>query len=186
MEAGQSILRRQSISGIPRQGLYYDTDKNGHYHSGKCLLATVGLPARGKTHISLALKRYLSWLGVSVEVFHLQEYRRKYVGKRVLPKDYFTPNKEASQDTIEIREHVMQKCIEDIEEFFRLGGQVAIYDALNTRRSSRKRLIEHFKVINVGTTFLEFISSDEDLIQEHLRSLSLHNPDVSKLSFTSY
>jgi 6-phosphofructo-2-kinase/fructose-2,6-biphosphatase 4 len=51
---------------------------------------TVGLPARGKTHISRSLERYLRWLGVKTAVLSLGDYRRKTIGgAKNLPADYF-------------------------------------------------------------------------------------------------
>lgn len=61
------------------------------FHAGKILISTVGLPARGKTHISRSLERYLRWLGVKTQVISLGDYRRKKIGgAQQLPKDYFT------------------------------------------------------------------------------------------------
>jgi 6-phosphofructo-2-kinase/fructose-2,6-biphosphatase 4 len=52
---------------------------------------TVGLPARGKTHMSRALERYLRWLGVKTQVVSLGDYRRKILGgTQKVPPDYFT------------------------------------------------------------------------------------------------
>lgn len=46
--------------------------------------------ARGKTHISRALERYLRWLGVKTRVYSLGDYRRKTIGgAEDLPPDYF-------------------------------------------------------------------------------------------------
>lgn len=54
-------------------------------------MLTVGLPARGKTHISRALERYLRWTGVKTQVISLGDYRRKTLGgAQKLPPDYFS------------------------------------------------------------------------------------------------
>lgn len=61
------------------------------FHAGKILVVTVGLPARGKTHISRSLERYLRWMGVKTQVISLGDYRRKTLGgAQKLPPDYFT------------------------------------------------------------------------------------------------
>lgn len=72
----------------------YTTESGLLFHAGKILILTVGLPARGKTHISRALERYLRWMGVKTQVVSLGDYRRKTLGgAQKLPQDYFTPGK---------------------------------------------------------------------------------------------
>ena len=69
----------------------YTTASGLLFHAGKILVVTVGLPARGKTHIGRALERYLRWLGVKTLVVSLGDYRRKTLGgAQQIPKDYFT------------------------------------------------------------------------------------------------
>ena len=69
----------------------YTTASGLLFHAGKILVCTVGLPARGKTHISRALERYLRWTGVKTAVISLGDYRRKVLGgAQKLPPDYFT------------------------------------------------------------------------------------------------
>lgn len=50
----------------------------------------ISLPARGKTHISRSLFRYLRWLGVSTKVFSIGNYRRKLLGP--IPNEMFDPS----------------------------------------------------------------------------------------------
>src|SRR5436190_5893974 len=69
----------------------YTTASGLLWHAGKIIVITVGLPARGKTHISRALERYLRWMGVKTQVVSLGDYRRKHLGgAQKLPADYFT------------------------------------------------------------------------------------------------
>lgn len=78
----------------------YTTASGLLFHAGKILVLTVGLPARGKTHISRALERYLRWTGVKTQVISLGDYRRKVIGgTQKLPPDYFTLGKVAYADT---------------------------------------------------------------------------------------
>lgn len=72
----------------------YTTASGLLFHAGKILVVTIGLPARGKTHISRALERYLRWMGVKTQVVSLGDYRRKTLGgAQKLPSDYFTLGK---------------------------------------------------------------------------------------------
>ena len=69
----------------------YTTTSGLLWHAGRLLIVTVGLPARGKTHISRALERYLRWTGVKTQVVSLGDYRRKVLGyAQNVPSDYFT------------------------------------------------------------------------------------------------
>lgn len=49
------------------------------------------LPARGKTHVSRSLSRYLRWLGVQTAVFSVGNYRRQIIGVEVT-NDFFSPS----------------------------------------------------------------------------------------------
>ena len=69
----------------------YTTASGLLFHAGKILVLTIGLPARGKTHISRALERYLRWMGVKTQVVSLGDYRRRVLGgAQGVPTDYFT------------------------------------------------------------------------------------------------
>ena len=153
----------------------YTTDSGLLFHAGKILVITVGLPARGKTHISRSLERYLRWMGIKTEVISLGDYRRKTLGgAQSLPPDYFTlgancccPNSlpvtthpcsgesgEKSPETITLRKKVSDGCEKLIWDFFASGGQVVIYDANNGKREVRQRLAERFDSAGIHVIFL--------------------------------
>lgn len=91
----------------------YSTESGRLFHSGRIVIATVGLPARGKTHLSVALARYLRWLGVKTRVFHLGDYRREHLGDgKDVPEDYFFVN--ASASTVLLRQKILKKCRDEI------------------------------------------------------------------------
>jgi 6-phosphofructo-2-kinase/fructose-2,6-biphosphatase 4 len=140
----------------------YTTASGLLFHAGKILILTVGLPARGKTHISRALERYLRWMGVKTQVVSLGDYRRKMLGgTQKLPPDYFTLGAhnnpipctlcepvsiigEKTPETMALRKMVSDGCEKLIEDFFGAGGQVVIYDANNGTRMVRQALAEKF------------------------------------------
>ena len=141
----------------------YTTASGLLFHAGKILVVTVGLPARGKTHISRALERYLRWAGIKTQVISLGDYRRKTIGgAQKLPSDYFTLGAwlidhgriccrftpptlgKKSPETIELRQKVQDGCEQLIWDFFNTGGQCVIYDANNGRREQRQRVAEKF------------------------------------------
>jgi len=137
----------------------YTTASGLLWHAGKILILTVGLPARGKTHISRALERYLRWMGVKTHVVSLGDYRRQTLGgAQSLPPDYFTLGActtsvspiahpiagEKTPETIALRKRVSEGCEKLIWDFFEAGGQVVVYDANNGSKRARQTLAEKF------------------------------------------
>ncbi|KAJ3994795.1 6-phosphofructo-2-kinase [Lentinula boryana] len=111
----------------------YTTDSGLLFHAGKILVVTIGLPARGKTHISRSLERYLRWMGVKTQVVRLGVYRTKTLGgAQKLPADYFH---------LALRKKVSDGCEQQIWDFFNTG-QVVICDANNGTREARQKLAE--------------------------------------------
>ena len=155
----------------------YSTESGRLFHSGRMVIATVGLPARGKTHISVALARYLRWLGVKTRIFHLGDYRRATVGPgNEVPDDYFFVN--ASPSSVLMRQKILRRCREDIYDFLEHeNGQIAIYDAVNPTSAGRMVLAKEFAKHNVQTLFIESHCTDEKIIEENVRSVKISSPD---------
>ncbi|TQB72852.1 hypothetical protein MPDQ_006414 [Monascus purpureus] len=155
----------------------YSTESGRLFHSGRIVIITVGLPARGKTHISVALARYLRWLGVKTRIFHLGDYRRATipVGQDI-PDDYFFVN--ASASSVLLRQKIVKKCREDIYHFLNHeNGQIAIYDAVNPLASGRKSLANEFAKHDIETLFIESWCDDERIIEENVRRVKISSPD---------
>ena len=155
----------------------YSTESGRLFHSGRIVIATVGLPARGKTHLSVALARYLRWLGVKTRVFHLGDYRRAHVGPgKDVPDDYFHVN--ASPSSVMLRHKILRKCRDDIYHFLdHEKGQIAIYDAVNPLAAGRRSLAKEFSRHDTETLFIESACDDERIIEENVRSVKISSPD---------
>ena len=155
----------------------YSTESGRLFHAGRIAIATVGLPARGKTHVSVALARYLRWLGVKTRIFHLGDYRRAIVGHgRDVPDDYFFVN--ASASSVLLRQKILKKCREDIYHFLNHeNGQVAIYDAVNPLSAGRKSLAKEFAKHDIRCLFIESSCDDQKIIEENVRSVKISSPD---------
>ena len=162
----------------------YSTESGRLFHSGRIAIVTVGLPARGKTHLSVALARYLRWLGVKTRVFHLGDYRRQHVGDgKDVPDDYFFVN--ASASTVLLRQKILKKCRDDIYHFLNHeNGQIAIYDAVNPLAAGRRSLAREFAKHDVETLFIESACYDEKIIEENVRSVKISSPDYVSLVHT--
>ena len=188
MAASSTRLRRKSstfvdaIHEMPENGemapaQLYSTESGRLFHSGRIVIVSVGLPARGKTHMSVALARYLRWLGVKTQVFHLGDYRRAHVGPgQDVPEDYF--HVDASPATVLTRQKILKKCRDDIYHFLNNeNGQVAIYDAVNPLASGRRSLAKEFAKKDAQTLFIESACDDERIIEENVRSVKISSPD---------
>ncbi|TFK64254.1 bifunctional 6-phosphofructo-2-kinase/fructose-2,6-bisphosphate 2-phosphatase [Pluteus cervinus] len=156
----------------------YTTASGLLFHAGKILVITVGLPARGKTHISRALERYLRWMGVKTQVVSLGDYRRKTLGgAQKLPMDYFTLEGQKSEETQELRKKVSLGCEKLIWDFFEQGGQVVIYDANNGRKATRQALAEKFDKAGIHVIMLESLCDNKEIIERNIRSVKISSPD---------
>ncbi|RJE21291.1 6-phosphofructo-2-kinase [Aspergillus sclerotialis] len=160
----------------------YSTESGRLFHSGRIVIITVGLPARGKTHISVALARYLRWLGVKTRIFHLGDYRRATIPfGQDMPDDYFFVN--ASASSVLLRQKIVKKCRDDIYQFLNHeNGQIAIYDAVNPLASGRRSLAKEFakhdiEFCLVKTLFIESWCDDERIIEENVRRVKISSPD---------
>ncbi|KAG2128723.1 6-phosphofructo-2-kinase-domain-containing protein [Suillus clintonianus] len=155
----------------------YTTASGLLFHAGKILILTVGLPARGKTHISRALERYLRWMGVKTQVVSLGDYRRKTLGgTKKLPPDYFTLG-EKSPETMAMRKRVSDGCEKLIEDFFEAGGQVVIYDANNGSRTTRQALAEKYDKQGIHVIILESVCDNKEIIETNIRNVKISSPD---------
>ncbi|KXN86512.1 hypothetical protein AN958_09984 [Leucoagaricus sp. SymC.cos] len=155
----------------------YTTASGLLFHAGKILVLTVGLPARGKTHISRALERYLRWTGVKTQVVSLGDYRRKTLGgAQKLPPDYFSLGAR-SPETEKLRKGVSDSCEELIWDFFESGGQVVIYDANNGTRAAREALAAKFDKKGIHIIFLESLCDKQEIIERNIRSVKISSPD---------
>ncbi|KAF9449830.1 6PF2K-domain-containing protein [Macrolepiota fuliginosa MF-IS2] len=158
----------------------YTTTSGLLFHAGKILVLTVGLPARGKTHISRALERYLRWMGVKTRVVSMGDYRRNTLGEaQKLPPDYFNLG-EKSSDAEVMRRKVEEGCEELIWEFFESGGQVVIYDANNGRSDARAQLAEKFDKTGIHIIFLEFYCDNKEIIEQNIRNIKIYSPDYKR------
>ncbi|KAG9299515.1 hypothetical protein G9A89_020686 [Geosiphon pyriformis] len=153
----------------------YKTDSGRMFHAGTIAIITVGLPARGKTHVARSLCRYLRWLGVQTKVFSVGNYRRHVVGTAAnLPRDFFSP---ANATTAEQRHQIANVCLQDMIYWFQSGGQVGIYDASNTTEVRRREIHDRLIKEDVHPVFIESICDKPEIIESNIRSVKILSPD---------
>lgn len=177
LDAVHSVLSASHMS--PAQ--LYSTDSGHLYHAGKICIIMVGLPARGKTHHTVSLTRYLRWLGVKAHAFHLGDYRRKLSPPDfTVPEDYFMEN--ARPETVAFRKKVIDTCVNDMFKFFDQDmGQVGIFDAVNATTKIRRSLADTFGKRNIQVMFVECLATDEKLVARNIRDVKLSSPDYQNL-----
>ncbi|KAL4877658.1 6-phosphofructo-2-kinase-domain-containing protein [Aspergillus karnatakaensis] len=143
----------------------YSTESGRLFHSGRIVIITVGLPARGKT------------LGVKTRIFHLGDYRRATIPHgQDMPDDYFFVN--ASASSVLLRQKIVKRCREDIYQFLNEEkGQIAIYDAVNPSAAGRRSLANEFAKHDIETLFIESWCDDNRIIEENVRRVKISSPD---------
>ncbi|OZJ03453.1 hypothetical protein BZG36_02737 [Bifiguratus adelaidae] len=143
----------------------YQTTSGRLFHAGAIAIITVGLPARGKTHVSRSLCRYLLWLGVQTRVFSVGNYRRQLLG--TMPNDFFDPN---NQETTAQRFEIAQKCLDDMISWLEAGGQ----------KSDDPSWLKNYNPIKyrqVSPVFIESICNKQEIIDANIRSVKISSPD---------
>ncbi|KAI8370639.1 6-phosphofructo-2-kinase-domain-containing protein [Radiomyces spectabilis] len=151
----------------------YKTENGRLFHAGAVAIITVGLPARGKTHVSRSLCRYMRWMGVSTKVFSVGNYRRERL--RTIPEEYFDPNNKAA---FAARIRIADDCLDDLIEWLQHGGgQVAIYDGNNVTEERRREI--HDKLVNqdIHPLFIESICNKPEIVLANIRSVKISSPD---------
>lgn len=147
-------------------------------YNNNLLIAMVGLPARGKTHISRKLTRYLTWLGYNAKVFNIGDKRRKVLGVQDTAKaDFFNPDNE---EAVRQREQLAEDTLADVVKFLSHSkGNIAIFDGTNTTKKRRRKVLYVLDTYLPDTDFffLELICDDEEQIEKNLRKTKIYSPD---------
>lgn len=152
----------------------WETVHLSRHDTGPLALVMVGLPARGKTYLARKIQRYLSWLGYRTRGFNVGDYRRKRLGPKQ-PHDFFDPENPTGAS---LRREVAMEALDAMLEWFRDGGDVAIYDATNSTRARRQAVIERCQSAGVRAIFIESIC-DASVVEQNVRETKLHSPDYA-------
>ncbi len=144
----------------------------------KLAVVMVGLPARGKTFVARKLQRYLSWFGSRTLLVNVGDYRRKRAGAKQ-PAVYFAPDNESTREE---RENFAMAALADLLEWFKLGGEVGIYDATNAERPRRDKIGQACAAAGVGVLFVEIICNDRSIVEKNVRKNKLNLPDYEGMS----
>jgi len=141
----------------------------------KLALAMVGLPARGKTYTARKVARYLQWSGYVAEVFNVGDHRRARIGARQRHEFFDPANAEASR----VRHHLAMEVLDQMIEWLRVRGDVAIYDATNHTRERRDEIRDRCTAEGIDLFFIENVCSDQDLVESNIRATKIGSPDYA-------
>lgn len=169
---------------IAAPGQVYKTASGHLYHAGKICIVMVGLPGRGKTHHAVSLTRYLRWLGIRAQAFHLANYRRELLNPDEPVSPSYFQRVDPSAEHSRVRKLALDTCLDDIWAFYRDGGQVAIYDASNPRKFDRQKIFGLCKSHGVETLFIESLVTNEALLARNINEVPLTSPEYRRLTPT--
>jgi broad specificity phosphatase PhoE len=141
--------------------------------SPRIAFAMVGLPARGKTFIARKVARYLSWLGHKTKVYNVGSYRRSRLGSHQ-HHSFFDPRNDATNVA---RREVALAALDDMLDFLRTGGDIAIYDATNNTRERRDLVRARCAADGLEVVFIESICNDPALVEANIRATKARSPD---------
>eukprot|EP00603_Paraphysomonas_imperforata_P011854 CAMPEP_0114478230 /NCGR_PEP_ID=MMETSP0104-20121206/15860_1 /TAXON_ID=37642 ORGANISM="Paraphysomonas imperforata, Strain PA2" /NCGR_SAMPLE_ID=MMETSP0104 /ASSEMBLY_ACC=CAM_ASM_000202 /LENGTH=238 /DNA_ID=CAMNT_0001653379 /DNA_START=39 /DNA_END=755 /DNA_ORIENTATION=- len=148
------------------------------------VIAMVGLPARGKSHIVKMMIRYLRWTGFEAQVFNVGSYRREVSGLSGINSDFFSSeNKDATQlreDMAREVQNIMYRWLHVEEDGSSKKGRVAIFDATNTTFARRQELCNRARDEQVGLLFVESICDDVKILEQNYLS-KLNNDDYREM-----
>ncbi|KAE8231773.1 hypothetical protein CF326_g3200 [Tilletia indica] len=157
-------------------------------YSQKIVVATVGLPARGKSYLSNKLMRYLRWLEYDVKVFNVGQLRRALAQAKLKNSgvreqhtaDFFDPNNPVGAN---LRKQMAEECLEQLIGWLKRGGNVGILDATNSTQARRKYLADRVsREPGMTLVFLESICTDPEVIAANIAvKVSSGDPDYANM-----
>lgn len=143
------------------------------------IFVMVGLPARGKSFVSMRLVRFLQWTGTEARVFNVGKHRRNTeIG--VQDAAYFDP---ASAAAVQRRDQLaFEVCDELLSWVSEREGRAAVFDATNTTKARRAAVADRLgNTGDFGVVFVESLCDDEEVIEANIQQKLAKSPDYSAL-----
>ncbi|CEP14530.1 hypothetical protein [Parasitella parasitica] len=120
--------------------------------------------------------RYLNWLQYETKVFNVGNLRRVNKASQQLDQsaNFFDPD---NKDGNKIRDELAMMVLDQLIEWLRSGGRVAIHDATNSTVQRRKILIDRLQQEpDIKVLILESVCTDKKVLERNFR-LKLSGPD---------
>jgi hypothetical protein len=181
------LSRPEMLEGVRPahvQGAEKEDEKKKNSKAEKLIVVLVGLPARGKSYISHRLVNYMNWFGVFCRLFNVGAFRRRKMNEEKGSRANFfaSDNKDALLQREELAAAVLEQLLEWLKNG--KGNMMAIFDATNTTRERRRKVIERaMKEPGVSVLFVESICTDAKVIEANLVEKVRLSPDFKGMDF---
>ncbi|SCU86660.1 LAFA_0E02256g1_1 [Lachancea sp. 'fantastica'] len=145
----------------------------------KLVIVMVGLPATGKSFITNKLSRFLNYSMYYCKVFNVGNTRRQFAKDHNLQdqdSNFFDPSNPESKA---LREKWAIDTLNQLLDYLLDGpGSVGIFDATNSTKSRRKKVLDkiHSRNNQIKVLFLESVCSDKATVEKNIK-LKLFGPD---------
>ncbi|KYM78171.1 6-phosphofructo-2-kinase/fructose-2,6-biphosphatase [Atta colombica] len=139
------------------------------------VIATCGLPARGKSQIGQSLARRLIWNGVTTKVFRVNDYRRKRFEPHI-SQELFLDN--AANNTLIAL--TQRDTMQDCAAWLASGNTVAILDAMLITRTQRTEVYDYFSgQLGYRVLFIECVCDDPEVLEYNQQEIVRHCADYT-------
>ncbi|KAG7206708.1 hypothetical protein KM043_000381 [Ampulex compressa] len=141
------------------------------------VIATCGLPGRGKSQVARCLARRLNWNGVSAKVMRVSEYRKKRLEPygQAGSEELFRPDQAANAA---LRGLAQRDAMHDCAAWLASGNSVAILDATLVSRAQRAEVFEYFSgQLGYRVLFVECVCDDPVVLELNYREILRYSAD---------
>ncbi len=142
----------------------------------KLYIVMVGLPARGKSTVSLRLCEGLRAEGIPARIFNNGELRRNILGEESSVPEFYHPDNQQGRGK---REQIALINVNAAKTWLRGEGDVAILDATNASRARRAFLEEH--LTGAPILYVECVNNDAELLAASVERKT-RLPEFARLS----
>ncbi|KYQ54721.1 6-phosphofructo-2-kinase/fructose-2,6-biphosphatase [Trachymyrmex zeteki] len=149
------------------------------------VIATCGLPARGKSQIGQSLARRLIWNGVTTKVFRVSDYRRKRFEPHI-SQELFRLDNAANNALIALAQ---RDTMQDCAAWLASGNTVAviifpprfkILDAMLITRTQRTEVYDYFSgQLGYRVLFIECVCDDPEVLEYNQQEIVRHCADYT-------
>ncbi|XP_012273881.1 6-phosphofructo-2-kinase/fructose-2,6-bisphosphatase isoform X2 [Orussus abietinus] len=142
------------------------------------VVATCGLPARGKSQVAQSLARRLNWSGKSSKVMRVSDYRRKRL-ELYASHELFRPDHVANST---LRALAQRDAMHDCASWLASGNSVAILDATLVTREQRAEVFDYFSTqLGYRVLFIECVCDDHLVLERNCQEILRFSPDYANM-----